>query len=84
MQPEGTVFFQNFQIAIAGEFSKNRSNLFRREGQNICKFLRTQTTVLEGVQERAGELGFCGEVRIQQEAGGYSGCLLYTSDAADE
>ena len=35
--------------------------------------LRTQTAVLEGIQERAGELGFCGEVRIQQEAGGYSG-----------
>ena len=56
MQPEGAFFFQNFQIAVAGEFSKNRSNFFRREGQNICKFLRTQTAVFEGVQERAGEL----------------------------
>ena len=65
MQPEGTVFFQNIQIAVAGEFSKNRSNFFGREAQNICKFLRTQTTVLEGVQERTGELGFCREIRIQ-------------------
>ena len=72
MQPEGAVFFQNFQIAIAGEFSKNRSDFFRREAQNIYKFLSTQTAVFEGVLERAGELGFCGEVRIQQEAGGDS------------
>ncbi len=70
MQPEGTVFFQNFQIAVAGEFSKNRSDFFGRKGQSICKLLRTQTAVLEGVQERAGEFGFCGEVRIQQEAVG--------------
>lgn len=73
MQPEGTVFLQDFQIAVAGEFSKNRSNFFGREAQNICKLLSTQTAVLEGVQECAGEFGFCGEVRIQQEAGGYSG-----------
>ena len=73
MQPEGTVFLQNFQIAVAGEFSKNRSDFFRREAQNIYKFLSTQTAVFEGVQERAGELGLCGEVRIQQEAGGDSG-----------
>ena len=66
MQPEGAVFFQNFQIAVAGEFSKNRSDFFGRKAQNICKFLRTQTAVLEGVQERAGELGFCGEVRISR------------------
>lgn len=70
MQLEGTVFFQNCQIAVAGEFSKNRSDFLGRKAQNICKFLRTQTAVFEGVQERAGELGFCGEVRIQQEAGG--------------
>ena len=57
----------------AGEFSKNRSNFFGLEAQNICKFPSTQTAVFEGVQERAGELGFCGEVRIQQEAGGDSG-----------
>lgn len=73
MQPEGAVFFQDFQIAVAGEFSKNRSNFFGRKGQSICKFLRTQTAVLEGVQKRAGELGLCGEIRIQQETGGYSG-----------
>lgn len=73
MQPEGAVFFQNFQIAVAGEFSKNRSNFFGRKAQNICKFLRTQTAVLKGVQERAGELGFCGEIGIQQETGGDSG-----------
>ena len=51
MQPEGTVFLQDFQIAVAGEFSKNRSNFFGREAQNICKLLSTQTAVLEGVQE---------------------------------
>ena len=45
--------------------------MFGRKGlSSICKFLSTQTAVLEGIQERAGELGFCGEVRIQQEVGG--------------
>ena len=31
VQPEGTVFFQNFQIAIAGEFSKTGAT-FSAEG----------------------------------------------------